>query len=569
MSYLKDREIWLSSVPTGNPPAGYVWVFIQNGVFVVRDSSGVDKIMATTTGTVTNATSASYVEYSNVANKPALISSSAQIVGYNVFATTGSNQFNGSQAVTGSLTVTGQVVAQTLNVQQVTSSIVYSSGSNVFGNSLSNTQQFTGSMSVTGSMTVNGAGTFASSITAGNNLLINNLAASKKGYTYQSPASNWGPQVSGLYFTPNNAVDAQTTFTLELWNGVGSIITPLTITDTGTSTFTGTSASPVLTLSNSTGGTKADFTITENTGLIVNSYESTSARSIDFRVAGTSALLIASSGAATFSSSVTATSLITGTAGGSSINITTNGNNGTSGSPLQTNLNFYGFNSNLNGQIRVDDIAGTAQIGTMKFYTWNSGQVLALTLTQTGAAAFSSTIDLSGAITNFGTGTGTYTRSVWYNDPTNQILFENARQTDDASGTGRTVYFTWRGGPSVGGGVQLQHGTNAWAAYTSDARLKTKVADVENGIEVVMRLNPIKFKWSRELENSRTVTGFTAQNVEEAIPDAVFNSWQDEELGDVKSYYSDYLIPYLVKAIQELKSENDNLKSRLEVLEQS
>jgi hypothetical protein len=169
MSYLKDREIWLSSVPTGNPPAGYVWVFIQNGVFVVRDSNGVDKIMATTTGTVTNATSASYVEYSNVANKPALISgssqvsfngitdkpalvsSSAQIVGYNLFATTGSNQFNGSQAVTGSLTVTGQVVAQTLNVQQVTSSIVYSSGSNIFGNSLGNTQQFTGSLQVSGS----------------------------------------------------------------------------------------------------------------------------------------------------------------------------------------------------------------------------------------------------------------------------------------------------------------------------------------------------------------------------------------------------------------------------------
>jgi hypothetical protein len=184
MSYLKDREIWLSSVPTGNPPAGYVWVFIQNGVFVVRDSNGIDKIMATTTGTVTNATSASYVEYSNVASKPALISgssqvsfngitdkpalvsSSAQIVGYNVFATTGSNQFNGSQAVTGSLTVTGQVVAQTLNVQQVTSSIVYSSGSNIFGNSLGNTQQFTGSVSVTGSLTVAGAGTFVSSVTA-------------------------------------------------------------------------------------------------------------------------------------------------------------------------------------------------------------------------------------------------------------------------------------------------------------------------------------------------------------------------------------------------------------------
>jgi hypothetical protein len=124
-------------------------------------------INATITG---SATTASYVEYSNVANKPTLVSgseqitysglsgipsgivsSSTQITGYNIFATTGSNQFDGSQAITGSLTVTGQVVAQTLNVQQVTSSIVFSSGSNIFGNSLANTQQFTGSLQVTGS----------------------------------------------------------------------------------------------------------------------------------------------------------------------------------------------------------------------------------------------------------------------------------------------------------------------------------------------------------------------------------------------------------------------------------
>jgi hypothetical protein len=109
-------------------------------------------INATITG---SATSASYVEYSNVANKPTLVSGSAQVAAFG-FATTGSNQFNGSQAITGSLTVTGQVIAQTLNVQQVTSSIVYSSGSNVFGSSLSNTQQLTGSVSVTGSMNVNG-----------------------------------------------------------------------------------------------------------------------------------------------------------------------------------------------------------------------------------------------------------------------------------------------------------------------------------------------------------------------------------------------------------------------------
>jgi hypothetical protein len=91
------------------------------------------------------------VSFNGITDKPSLVSSSAQIVEYGIFATTGSNQFNGSQAITGSLTVTGQVVAQTLNVQQVTSSIVYSSGSNVFGNSLGNTQQFTGSLQVSGS----------------------------------------------------------------------------------------------------------------------------------------------------------------------------------------------------------------------------------------------------------------------------------------------------------------------------------------------------------------------------------------------------------------------------------
>ena len=202
MSYLKDREIWLSNVPTGNPPVGYFWKFIQNGKVVVRDSSGNNQMMVATSGsqaitgslTVTGGitgtvSSASYVEYSNVANKPTLISGSsqvtysgltgipsgivsgsAQIASFGIFATTGSNGFNGNQSITGSLTVTGQVVAQTLNVQQVTSSIVYSSGSNVFGNSLANTQQFTGSVSVTGSFAVTTTGTELQVTSTGVNL---------------------------------------------------------------------------------------------------------------------------------------------------------------------------------------------------------------------------------------------------------------------------------------------------------------------------------------------------------------------------------------------------------------
>jgi hypothetical protein len=90
-----------------------------------------------------------------------------------VYATTGSNSFRATQSITGSLTVTGQIIAQTLNVQQVTSSILYSSGSNVFGCDLNSRQTFTGSFYQTGSVAV-----FNSNVGIGTNSPINVLHAS-------------------------------------------------------------------------------------------------------------------------------------------------------------------------------------------------------------------------------------------------------------------------------------------------------------------------------------------------------------------------------------------------------
>lgn len=72
-----------------------------------------------------------------------------------VLATTGSNQFNGNQTVTGSLTTTGTITAQTLVVQTVTSSVDFVTGSARFGSTTGNTHQFTGSVSINPSLTVN------------------------------------------------------------------------------------------------------------------------------------------------------------------------------------------------------------------------------------------------------------------------------------------------------------------------------------------------------------------------------------------------------------------------------
>jgi len=70
-----------------------------------------------------------------------------------VYATTGSNTFTGAQVVQGTLT------AQTLVVQTVTSSVLFSTGSNKIGSSLSNVQELTGSVGITGSLSVVTTGT--------------------------------------------------------------------------------------------------------------------------------------------------------------------------------------------------------------------------------------------------------------------------------------------------------------------------------------------------------------------------------------------------------------------------
>jgi hypothetical protein len=207
----------------------------------------------TATGGITgSATSASYVEYTNVANKPTLISGSAQIAAFG-YATTGSNQFNGSQAITGSLTVTGQVVAQTLNVQQVTSSIVYSSGSNIFGNTLGNTQQFTGSLQVTGSTHYVLGNVGVGTTTPSSSLHVTDgyvLIGIDKGVRFDSSGATGHPELS---------VDSGAALNFKNTSGG----TNLTIANSGASTFA-SSATAGAFLTNAASGTAGQEAIRIN-----------------------------------------------------------------------------------------------------------------------------------------------------------------------------------------------------------------------------------------------------------------------------------------------------------------
>src|SRR6056300_1980152 len=69
---------------------------------------------------------------------------------------TGSTTITGSLTVLGNVQVTGSLTADIVTTQVTTRSVDYSTGSNAFGQSLSDTHEFTGSVDVNGSFKLNG-----------------------------------------------------------------------------------------------------------------------------------------------------------------------------------------------------------------------------------------------------------------------------------------------------------------------------------------------------------------------------------------------------------------------------
>jgi hypothetical protein len=132
----------------------------------------------------------------------------------------------GSLDIAGNLTTTGTITAQKLVVQQVTSSVLFSSGSNVFGNSISNTQSMTGSVGITGSLSINGVAVVANSVSSFN---------TRSG----SITLSSGDVTTALGYTPYNATNPNgyttNTGTVTSVGGTGTV-SGLTLSGTVTST---------------------------------------------------------------------------------------------------------------------------------------------------------------------------------------------------------------------------------------------------------------------------------------------------------------------------------------------
>jgi hypothetical protein len=101
-------------------------------------------------------------------------------------------------------------------------------------------------------------------------------------------------------------------------------------------------------------------------------------------------------------------------------------------------------------------------------------------------------------------------------------------------------------------------GTSTNYSTSSDYRLKNVKGNVEDALERTLKLNPVVFEWKAD---KRISEGFIAHEAQEIFADAVTGEKDGEKMQSM-----DYgrITPLLVKAIQELTAEVEELKAKVE-----
>lgn len=103
--------------------------------------------------------------------------------------------------------------------------------------------------------------------------------------------------------------------------------------------------------------------------------------------------------------------------------------------------------------------------------------------------------------------------------------------------------------------------TNNVTAYYSDDRLKTRLGKIENALDKVGKLNGFYYEANETAQalgyKAKREVGVSAQEVQAVLPEIVAPAPIDEKYMTI---YYERLVPLLIEAIKELKSEVDALK---------
>jgi len=410
-------------------------------------------------------------------------------------------------------TVGGTLTAQTINVQIITSSIEFNTGSTRNGALSTNTHQFTGSVLMSGSLIVTGSTTFSNTETTIN---FNPQTSLLAGYNYLNfgGGSIMYRNNTDIYIGSNAKYGSAGTVVAGYTSAVGMGLLAI---DGGSLYFQANATS-----------------VTAGTAYAVPTR---------FYISGNGNVGI-------------------GTINPSNILHVAQSNTGNIGIAIQNT------NASYSSQIRFLNAAGTEKAAVTYVQSdggmyFNVNTIDALTITNTGRILCGGSVwgtetfgvVLNGSIAS-ATGITAYSVNTGYNGSLIRV------QSENSPGTG------WYGYELRSASGILRYGIygNGSVTAPSDERRKKNIETTRDGyLQDVCNLRVVKYNWNEDEEGKDKELGFVAQEVEQIFPKLVETGYDGlNNENEVKLLKQGVLIPILVKAIQELKSENDTLKEILQ-----
>jgi len=114
--------------------------------------------------------------------------------------------------------------------------------------------------------------------------------------------------------------------------------------------------------------------------------------------------------------------------------------------------------------------------------------------------------------------------------------------------------------------------------HTSDVRLKKNIEPLTNGLDKIMRLNPVTFNWDEEIvpnlaKKYPNMIGLIAQEVEKVVPEVVYRQkvisvkGGKQKARTYKRVLYENLVAHLIDGMKEQQKQIEELKQRVSELE--
>jgi hypothetical protein len=146
-----------------------------------------------------------------------------------------------------------------------------------------------------------------------------------------------------------------------------------------------------------------------------------------------------------------------------------------------------------------------------------------------------------------------------------EINNTNASSTFFGQGTGTETHINFGNRNGIRGSIQTTSGGTSFNT-TSDYRLKENIAPMTGALTKVAQLNPVTYNW----KIGGNGQGFIAHELQAIVPEAVTGEKDAVDENDEPKYQmvdTSFLVATLTAAIQEQQAIIENLKARIEILE--